>query len=178
MNLKRLERAGLPCPIPLQFKKHVLLMSLIQDECGNCAPKLKDYIWASEEEKFTIFEQVKDIMIKMFNECKLVHADLSEFNLLFTTGKIYVIDLAQSVDLSHPRSLIFLHRDIENILNFFSKNATEGLPTAHQLFKDITQIEFDHQKDLLAEIESFNEQNHFTNLAQFRKRAGDYGNIF
>lgn len=113
-------------------------------------------------------------MIKMFNECKLVHADLSEFNLLFANGKTYVIDFAQAVDLSHPRSLIYLQRDIENVLNFFDKNATEDLPTTHALFSEITSIEVDPEKDLLTQIESLNEQNLFTNLAMFRKAPGNY----
>lgn len=144
------------------------------DETGRPAPKLKDYIWTVEEEKMLAFNQVKKIINRMFNECKLVHADLSEFNLLFSGGKIYVIDVAQAVDLAHPQSLVYLQRDIENVLNFFDKNATGGLPTCHALFTEITGIQVNPEKDLLSQIESFNEQNLFTNLALFRKKTGDY----
>lgn len=110
----------------------------------------------------------------MFKECHLVHADLSEFNLLFANGKVYVIDLAQATVLEHPQALIFLQRDIENVLRFFDRNATEGLPTAHALFTQITDIQVDPEKDLLTQIESFQEQNLFTNLAKFRKTPGDF----
>jgi serine/threonine-protein kinase RIO1 len=36
-------------------------MSMIQDESGRPAPKLKNYIWTSEEEKKEIFGQVKEV---------------------------------------------------------------------------------------------------------------------
>ena len=39
---------------------------------------------------------------KMFHECKLVHGDLSEFNMLYHNGKAYVIDVSQSVEHEHP----------------------------------------------------------------------------
>jgi serine/threonine-protein kinase RIO1 len=99
---------------------------------------------------------------------------LSEFNLLFSGGKIYVIDLAQATVLEHPQALVFLQRDVENVLRFFDRNATEGLPTAHELFTEITDIQVDPEKDLLTQIESFNEQNLSTNLAKFRKNPGDF----
>lgn len=36
-------------------------MSLIQDEAGKPAPKLKNYIFTSDEEKLEIFNQVKEV---------------------------------------------------------------------------------------------------------------------
>jgi serine/threonine-protein kinase RIO1 len=93
------------------------------------------------------------IMIRMFKDCNLVHADFSEFNLLYTDGKVYVIDVAQAVDLSHPRSLVYLARDVENILAFFEKIATEGLPSRHALFTEITGIELgEPDKDLVSQV--------------------------
>jgi serine/threonine-protein kinase RIO1 len=174
LNLMRLFRAEIPCPRPIQYRKHVLLMQLIEDEEGKPAPKLQHHNFTSDEQKTEIFGQVKDIMIKMYKQCRLVHADLSEFNLLISNDKIYVIDLAQATVLEHPQALVFLQRDIENVIRFFDKNATEGLPTAHALFTEITDIPTDPEKDLLTQIESFNEQNLSTNLSKFRKKPGDF----
>ena len=41
-------------------------------------------------------------MREMYQECKLIHADLSEYNLLYYTDLIYVIDVSQSIEHDHP----------------------------------------------------------------------------
>merc|ERR1712179_191250 len=62
----------------------------------------------------------------MFRECKLVHADLSEFNLLYHEGRAYIIDVSQSVTPAHPHSLDFLRKDCTNITEYFRK---KNIPT-------------------------------------------------
>uniref|UniRef100_A0A914LCM0 non-specific serine/threonine protein kinase n=1 Tax=Meloidogyne incognita TaxID=6306 RepID=A0A914LCM0_MELIC len=79
------------------------------------APQLREIQWESEEMKIDAFAQVRQILVQMYKECNLVHGDLSEFNLLYHSSTVYVIDLAQAMDLSHPSSLRFLHRDISII---------------------------------------------------------------
>ncbi len=54
----------------------------------------------SEAEARSAFEQVAKQMRTMFQECKLVHADLSEFNILYWKGKCVIIDVSQSVETS------------------------------------------------------------------------------
>ena len=44
-----------------------------------------------------------------------VHADLSEFNLLWFVNKVWVIDVSQSVMPTHPNALAFLLRDCYNV---------------------------------------------------------------
>lgn len=88
----------------------------------------------------------------MFNECKLVHADLSEFNLLYHEEDVYVIDFAQAMDVSHPRSLVYLVRDIENVIEFFGKIGTDNMPTPTALFNEITGITMDEDKNLMVQV--------------------------
>ena len=61
---------------------------------------------------------IRDIDI-LYNKAELVHADLSEFNILYG-DQPYLIDMGQSVTRDHPRALSFLMRDIRNIHRFFS----------------------------------------------------------
>ncbi|KPM06120.1 RIO kinase 1-like protein [Sarcoptes scabiei] len=76
-------------------------------------------------------------MRKMFNEAHLVHADLSEFNLLYHDSKIYMIDVSQSVEHDHPYSLEFLRKDCVNINEFFGKKGVLTMNTK-ELFDFIT----------------------------------------
>lgn len=73
----------------------------------------------------------------MYNKCKLVHADLSEYNLLYLNSHVYVIDVSQSVEHDHPHALDFLRKDCANIKEFFSKKAVATL-SVKQLFDFIT----------------------------------------
>lgn len=61
----------------------------------------------------------------LYQECKLVHADLSEYNMLYYEKKLYFIDVSQSVEHDHPHSLDFLRRDITNINDFFQKKSVQ-----------------------------------------------------
>lgn len=55
-------------------------------------------------------------MVKMFHACRLVHADLSEYNILWYEHQCWIIDLGQAVEPNHPHALHFLHRDCTNIV--------------------------------------------------------------
>lgn len=55
------------------------------------------------------------------NARRLVHGDLSEFNLLYHRGHAVVIDVSQSVEHDHPNALSFLRRDANNLNVFFEK---------------------------------------------------------
>ena len=54
-------------------------------------------------------------MKTMYKDCLLVHADLSEYNLLWWKDQPYVIDVAQAVDAMHPRATQFLLRDCRTV---------------------------------------------------------------
>ncbi|EHK01417.1 RIO-like kinase [Candidatus Haloredivivus sp. G17] len=64
----------------------------------------------------------------MWEEEKLVHGDLSEYNILVEEDELVWIDFSQGVHESHPEARKLLERDIKNIVNFFnSQGANRGL---------------------------------------------------
>ena len=51
----------------------------------------------------------------------VIHADLSEFNILIEDGKCVIIDWPQWMETSHQNAVTILERDIGNILAFFER---------------------------------------------------------
>lgn len=134
-NLLRMQNAGLNVPSPVLLRSHVLLMSFCGKD-GWPAPKLKDVDISSAKAR-ELYRDCVIMMWKMFNNCKLVHADLSEFNLLYDDGKIVVIDVSQSVEHDHPHAFDFLRKDCTNITEYFGKKDVATM-TVRELFTFIT----------------------------------------
>uniref|UniRef100_A0A8C9XFV1 Serine/threonine-protein kinase RIO1 n=1 Tax=Sander lucioperca TaxID=283035 RepID=A0A8C9XFV1_SANLU len=134
-NLIRLQTAGIPSPEPLLLRSHVLLMSFIGKD-NMPAPLLKNAS-LSESKARELYLQVLQNMRRMFQEARLVHADLSEFNMLYHNGDAYIIDVSQSVEHDHPHALEFLRKDCSNVNEFFVKRGV-AVMTVRELFDFIT----------------------------------------
>ena len=136
-NLNRINRSGIECPPVIACKRNVLIMSLIGSS-DRAAPRLKDYsVGDSDEIWIGLYKQVVLMMRQMFQDAKLVHGDLSEYNLLVEADKVVLIDVSQSVGLDHPRSMEFLKRDCLNINHFFSRKIPTGVIAVRELFNFI-----------------------------------------
>ncbi|XP_016043720.2 serine/threonine-protein kinase RIO1 isoform X2 [Erinaceus europaeus] len=134
-NLIRLNTAGIPCPEPLLLKSHVLVMGFIgKDDMP--APLLKN-VQLSESKARELYLQVIQYMRGMYQDARLVHADLSEFNMLYQSGCVYVIDVSQSVEHDHPHALEFLRKDCANVNDFFLKRGV-AVMTVRELFEFVT----------------------------------------
>lgn len=127
-NLSRLFGAGVRAPRPLAFRNNVLAMSFIGDE--RPAPLLKDTGPSSE-----LFEDLVQNLVKAYQIAKVVHGDLSEYNVMVKDNKTYLIDVAQAVDIRHPKSDEFLERDVANIHKFFAGTATLSKKELMQVIK-------------------------------------------
>ena len=101
---------------------------------------MKDAPLLDETQAFDLYRQLIGYMRIIFVKCKLIHADLSEFNLLLDSkNKLYVIDVSQSVEQAHPNALEFLRMDCRNVTDFFSKRyKLKSILTIQQLFNYIT----------------------------------------
>ncbi|KAJ8305298.1 hypothetical protein KUTeg_015843 [Tegillarca granosa] len=102
------------------------------------APLLKD-VDLSESKARELYLQCIQIIRTLYHQCHLIHADLSEFNLLYHEGGVYVIDVSQSVEHDHPRALEFLRKDCTNITDFFRKKGVSTL-TVKELFDFVTDV--------------------------------------
>jgi serine/threonine-protein kinase RIO1 len=124
-NLYRLYQAGLPCPQPRLHRDHVLVMDFLGDE-GWPAPQLHEATIKKRRTWTKAYEQTVSIMHGMWHCARLVHADLSEYNLLWHKKRVFVIDVGQAVELNHPDVERLLLADCTNITRFFRK---QGVPT-------------------------------------------------
>lgn len=112
-NLTRLQQGGVNAPRPILLRSHVLVMDFIGAD-GWASPKLKDAKLTDSKLRASYRECV-EIMWRLYNKCKLVHADLSEYNILYHHDSIVVIDVSQAVEHDHPMALEFLRQDCTNI---------------------------------------------------------------
>lgn len=126
-NLRRIHAAGIPCPEPISLKLHVLVMDFLGDKKGWAYPRLRDAQVSSDEEWRDLYIQLLGLMRRMYQVCRLVHADLSEYNILYHDKTLYIIDVSQSVEHDHPRSLEFLRMDIKNAGDFFRRKGVDTL---------------------------------------------------
>ncbi|KAF5233161.1 hypothetical protein FAUST_8337 [Fusarium austroamericanum] len=129
-NLRRIYNSGIPCPEPISLKLHVLVMGFLGDRKGWAYPRLRDATLTGDDidqQWHKLYIQLLGIMRKIYQVCRLVHADLSEYNILYHKGKLYIIDVSQSVEPDHPRSLEFLRMDIKNVGDFFRRKGVDTL---------------------------------------------------
>lgn len=115
-NLTQLNRAGIRVPLPLAFKENVLVMEFIGEKTA--APTLKN---KPVKDLKKLKKTVREWLALMVEKAKLVHADLSEYNILNFDQEPVLIDCGQAVLTSHPKAKEFFERDVKNIANYFSK---------------------------------------------------------
>ncbi|MDO9325269.1 MAG: serine protein kinase RIO [Methanoregula sp.] len=132
-NLVRARDAGIAVPEPIVWDRNILIMSFIGE--GEIAyPQLRNVIM---EDPAEIYETITNTIDILYKKAELVHADLSEFNILYG-DQPYFIDMGQSVTRDHPRALQFLMRDIRNINRYF-KNRCE-IRNDFELFNSVTGL--------------------------------------
>ena len=169
-NLIRLREAGLRVPEVVQLRSHVLVMGFIGED-GVAAPRLKDAAASLSNSKHRqLFQELLVDVRRMYQECRLVHADFSEYNILYHDGRAHVIDVSQSVDLDHPRCLDFLREDLLHLGQFFSKHAV-AVPTVREMFDFVVDPAVD-ETNMDACLEALSES---AASRELRRGRGDGG---
>lgn len=154
-NLLRLQKADVPVPATVCLHSHVLVMTFCGQN-GWPAPKLKD-VEMTQLKARELYRECVVLMWKMYNQCRLVHADLSEFNLLYHERRIVVIDVSQSVEHDHPHALEFLRKDCTNISEFFRKREVATM-TVRELFEFVTNPNIRNAEQVDTYLEEMSER--------------------
>jgi len=146
-NLQRMSVHNIPCPKPLNVERNILVMEYLGSE-GAVLPKLKD---SKINKPRNLYKRIMNSVKDLYQKAKLVHADLSEYNILFDENKnqYYLIDVSQSVLWDHPNAQHFLLRDLNNINRFFNQFSIEIIEIK-TLYKWITSE--DPDEIMLSEI--------------------------
>ncbi|KAL0323302.1 UNVERIFIED_CONTAM: Serine/threonine-protein kinase rio1 [Sesamum angustifolium] len=105
------------------------------------APRLKDADLSLDKLRESYVEIIM-AMRTLYQKCKLVHGDLSEYNILYFEGHLYIIDVSQAVDLDHPHALDFLREDCIHVSDFFKKRGV-AVMTIRELFDFIVDPTID-----------------------------------
>lgn len=128
--LLQVAQAGVRVPETFGCLEGVLLMELITDESGNVAPRLSEVAMTAEQaiEDHGLMMRYVSFMLL----AGIVHADLSEFNVLVDEYGPVIIDMPQAVNAAANNNAesMFL-RDVENMKNYYGQYAPELLQSQY-----------------------------------------------
>jgi len=112
--LKLIYPHGISVPEPINQNRHVIVMGMIEGvDLFRCKeiPNPKK-----------VLEEILFNVRKTYLEAGVIHADLSEFNVILKSNwHILIIDWPQFVNRDHVNAEEFLQRDIKNITKFFQR---------------------------------------------------------
>lgn len=123
-NLQTAFSVGVTVPRPILVRGNVLVMQFIGEK-GVSAPLMKDIVTGVTVHLYQ--RLLKEVKL-LYRKAELVHADLSEYNVMMWKQKPVMIDMSQAVSISHPLSDVFLKRDLGNLNNFFLRHSIEVRP--------------------------------------------------
>ena len=132
-NLKRAHEAKVNVPEPLAIQKNVLIMEFIGKN-GERAPLMKETTLKDPQRTFKL---LLTYLRRLYRKAGLVHADMSEYNIMIWKGRPVIFDVAQSVLIKHPMADRFLRRDLENLHRYFKREVSDIL-TVDEMHKRVT----------------------------------------
>jgi RIO kinase 1 len=131
-NLKDAQEAGVNVPKRIVMDKNILIMEFI-GENGKPAPLLRE---AHLKNPQKTFDQLIMNITKLYKQARLVHGDLSEYNIMIWKNKVVIFDLSQAVRLEHPMAKNFLKRDLSNMIKYFT-NVGIQIPEPDELYRQV-----------------------------------------
>ena len=122
-TLDRAWRAGASVPYAVEQTEDGILMEYIGNREG-AAPRLAN-AGLSFEQARNARDQLFESLRVMSGE-RIVHGDLSAYNMLWWEERLVIIDFPQAVDaFANPHAPDLLHRDLRNVHEWFSRQRAE-----------------------------------------------------
>ncbi len=122
-NLLIAREAGCNVPMPIINRSNVLIEEFIGND--KVAPKLKDVEFKDYAELENCSKDVINEMKILLRKAKMVHGDLSEFNILYNNKKPVLIDFSQATSSKDYHAREYLERDVRNVVRFFNKRGLD-----------------------------------------------------
>lgn len=113
--LTKLQDQNLPIPEVKGYNRHILVLSVVEGI---------ELINVHEIKKpIKVLEKIIEFAKTLYQEYGIVHADLTEYNIIFNenTEEVTIIDFPQAVEINHPEAEIYLRRDFTHFLDYFGK---------------------------------------------------------
>jgi len=118
-NLNAAYEARAPVPKPFAFLGNVVVMEFIGIG-GVPAPRLIDREVTKKDYLMTL-----KALRAVYRGARLVHSDLSEYNIMKYDKKIILFDFSSAVSVLHPMAQEYLKRDVTNVNRFFGKRGID-----------------------------------------------------
>jgi RIO kinase 1 len=125
-NLVRMHEAGVAVPFPIAYLENVLVMEYLHTgDNHDPAPVLKGL---RDFDGPRLYRALRRDIRRMVKGARLVHGDISEYNIVLAGGRPFLIDVSQAVVLDHPSARQYLERDARNLVRFFARHGVDETP--------------------------------------------------
>ena len=112
--MKLLYPVKVAVPEPIKHNRHAIVMGMIEGA--------ELYRYKEIPKPKQVFIEILENVRKAYLEAGVIHADLSEYNIILQPDMhVLIIDWPQYVKSNHPNANELLGRDLRNILTFFRK---------------------------------------------------------
>lgn len=117
--LDQLHRLGAAVPKPYATGENAIILGYVGD-ASRSAPTLHEVALDARESQPLFQEVMRNIELML--KGRMIHGDLSAYNILYWQGKITVIDFPQVANAVNNRSAYFiLQRDIQRVCEYFAR---------------------------------------------------------
>jgi RIO kinase 2 len=107
----RMLHPAVSVPLPVDINRHTVVMEFIPGVTLNrCTLERPDEVFAE------IIGNVRKAYL-----AGVIHADLSEYNVMHDGSRVYLIDWPQWASTDHPNARELLGRDMENVTRYFNR---------------------------------------------------------